>query len=300
MVRRNAFGFRNNFNKELKKVKKIISIILVLVLVMGVVSVLTACNDNNNDKDYITVGLECGYAPYNWTQTDDSNGAVKIYNADGYANGYDIMIAKKIAQSLGKKLRVVKYKWEALVPAVASGTLDFIIAGMSPTAERKTAIDFTDVYYNSKIVIVVRKDGAFASAANLDDFNGAKIVAQLGTFHETALQEQGPDHGIIVQTSLDSFPAMINALKSRAVDGYLAEEPGAVADCAANSEFTYIHLENNTTGFTASEEDTAIAIGLKKGSKYKEAINAALANISEQERLNMMNEATELSKEQVG
>lgn len=279
--------------------KKFISIILVLVLVMGVLGVLTACNDTK-DKDYITVGLECGYAPYNWTQTDDSNGAVKIYNADGYANGYDILIAKRIASSLGKKLRVVKYEWNALVPAVASGTLDFIIAGMSPTDERKEAIDFTDVYYNSKLVIVVRKDGVYANAKNLDDFNGAKIVAQSNTFHETALQAQGPDHGMIVQTSLESFPLMINALKSKAVDGYVAEEPGAVADCAANSEFTYIHLENNTTGFIASEEDTAIAIGLKKGSQFKDAINAALAEISEAERIEMMNDATAWSEEKVG
>lgn len=282
--------------------KKLISIVLILVLVLSVVSCLTACNNEESEKDYISVGLECGYAPYNWTQPNADDGAVKIANGDGYgyAGGYDIMIAKKVAEALGKELRVYKYEFNALIPAVRSGALDFIIAGMSPTAERMKSIDFTDVYYNGDLVIVVRKDGAFASATKLDDFNGAKLVAQQGTFHETALKAQGPSHGISVQTSMDTFPLMINALKSKAIDGYIAEEPGAKADCASNSDFTYIPLKNNTTGFIASDEDTAIAIGLKKGSSYKDAINQVLATISTEERLALMEKATELSTKYVG
>lgn len=278
--------------------KKFISIVMILVLVLGLTSVFVGCN--KKDPDYIYVGLECGYAPYNWTQLDDSNGAVKISNADGYANGYDVLIAKKIAEACGKKLKIVKYKWDALIPAVKSGSLDFIIAGMSPTEERKKSIDFSDVYYNSKLVIVVRKDGAYASAQNLDDFNGAKIVAQSGTFHETALKEQGPSHGIQVQTSMKTFPLMINALKSKAIDGYVAEEPGAISDCANNSDFMYIHLENNSTGFVAGDEDTALAIGMKKGCEYKDIINQALAQISENERIELMQQATAWSVNSIG
>lgn len=280
--------------------KKLVSIVLILTLVLSVVCCFTACNNNEGEKDYIAVGLECGYAPYNWTQSTDTDGAVKIANNDGYAGGYDIMIAKKVAEALGKELKVYKYEFNALIPAVTSGALDFIIAGMSPTAERMIAIDFSDVYYNGNLVIVVRKDGNFASATSLSDFNGAKLVAQQGTFHEDALKEQGPNYGISVQTSMDTFPLMINALKSKAIDGYIAEEPGAKADCAANSDFTYIPLKNNTTGFTATDADTAIAIGLKKGSSYKDAINQVLAGISTEERLQLMEEATELSTKYVG
>lgn len=280
--------------------KKLVSIVLILTLVLSVVCCFTACNNNEGEKDYIAVGLECGYAPYNWTQSTDTDGAVKIANNDGYAGGYDIMIAKKVAEALGKELKVYKYEFNALIPAVTSGALDFIIAGMSPTAERMLAIDFSDVYYNGNLVIVVRKDGNFASATSLSDFNGAKLVAQQGTFHEDALKEQGPNYGISVQTSMDTFPLMINALKSKAIDGYIAEEPGAKADCAANSDFTYIPLKNNTTGFTATDADTAIAIGLKKGSSYKDAINQVLAGISTEERLQLMEEATELSTKYVG
>lgn len=280
--------------------KKLVSIVLILTFVLSVVCCFTACNNNEGEKDYIAVGLECGYAPYNWTQSTDADGAVKIANNDGYAGGYDIMIAKKVAESLGKELKVYKYDFNALIPAVTSGALDFIIAGMSPTAERMQAIDFSDVYYNGNLVIVVRKDGNFASATSLNDFDGAKLVAQQGTFHEDALKKEGPNYKISVQTSMDTFPLMINALKSKAIDGYIAEEPGAKADCAANSDFTYIPLKNNTTGFTATDADTAIAIGLKKGSSYKDAINQVLAGISAEERLQLMEEATELSTKYVG
>lgn len=244
-------------------------------------------------KEKLTVGMECGYAPFNYTQTKNKNDAVKISNADGYANGYDVMIAKRIAEELNRELVIVKYEFDALIPAVTAGTLDFIIAGMSPTAERLESIDFSDAYYESQLVIVVRKDGKYANAAKLSDFNGAKIVAQLGTFHDAALENQAAANGIIRQTPLETFPAMINALNTKAIDGYVAEEPGAVSDCSTNSDFTYIHLVNNDTGFTASAGDVQIAVGLKKGSELTAQVNAALAKISEADRLAMMSKATD-------
>ena len=276
----------------MKKFRKVFASLCVGVMAASAALVGTACSEQK-DSNKIYVGMECGYQPFNFTQTDDANDAVKISNAQGYANGYDIMIAKKIAAEAGKELVIVKYKWEALVPAVEAGTLDFIIAGMSPTAERKETIDFSDAYYESNLVIVVRKDGAFAEASELSDFSGAKIVAQQGTFHDSALEAQAGDNGILRQTPMDSFPAMIDALNSKTVDGYVAEEPGAIADCAANPDLTYIHLKNNDTGFTASAEDVQIAVGLKKGSEMKGVINAALSKISQTERDEMMKRATE-------
>ena len=250
-----------------------------------------------NDPNKLYVGMECGYAPFNYTQLDDSNGAVKISNADGYANGYDVMIAKKIAEDMGKELVIVKYEWDALIPAIVSGSLDFIIAGMSPTEERKKSIAFSDAYYESQLVVVVRKDGAYANAKSLSDLRGAKIVAQLGTFHDSALQAQAGKYGIVADTPLKTFPLMINALNVKGVDGYVAEEPGAIADCSANPDFTYIQLKNNETGFEASAEDVQIAIGMKKGSANLQAINSALAKISAEERLTLMQRATEYAVE---
>ena len=270
----------------------IVAMLMIAIVTLGAVA-LTACN--TKDSDTIVVGLECGYIPFNFTQTTHANGAIKIDNAEGYANGYDIQIAKKIADSLGKKLVVKKLDWDSLLPGVTAGTLDFIIAGMSPTAERLQAIDFSDAYYESNLVIVVRKDSKYASATKLSDFAGASLVAQNGTFHDKALQAQADSIGYTRKTPMETFPAMTNALNAKTIDGYVAEEPGAIADCASNPDLKYVKLLNNSTGFTASKEDTQIAIGMKKGSQYKDAVNQALASINQQERDQMMKNAIEWS-----
>lgn len=277
--------------------RKITSAILILVVLLACVAAFCACNNEKDDteREKLVVGLECAYIPFNFTQTTDANGAVKISNADGYANGYDVLIAKRIAEALNKELVIVKTGWDSLVPGVTAGTLDLIIAGMSPTAERRESIDFSEAYYESNLVVVVRKDGAYANATCLDDFVGAKLIAQQGTFHETALSEQGPSHGITVGTSMETFPEMTIALNAKTIDGYVAEEPGAIADCAANEGLTYVRLTNNDTGFTATAEDTQIAIGMKYGYAEKNAINNVLLSLTEQDRLEIMQEAVSYS-----
>ena len=282
----------------MKRRNKIVPLILLVAFTLLCATTLGACNGNNDStkkEDKLVVGLECGYIPFNFTQNTDANGAVKISNADGYANGYDVLIAKRIAEALGKELVIVKTEWNSLVPGVEAGTLDLVIAGMSPTAERRKAIDFSEAYYESNLVIVVRKDGKFTTAQNLDDFDGARIIAQQGTFHDKALQEQAASHGIVAGTPMDTFPEMTVALNANTIDGYVAEEPGAIADCAANKELTYVHLTNNSTGFTTAEEDTQIAIGMRYGYEQKEAVNNLLSSLSKEDRLSLMEDAVAFS-----
>lgn len=279
----------------MKKTFKIVVLVLILAVLAGSAIMLSACNKQDENKEKLVVGLECGYIPFNFTQQTDANGGIKISNADGYANGYDVIIAKRIADALGKELVIVKTEWDSLVPGVSAGTLDLVIAGMSPTAQRRESIDFSNAYYESNLVIVVRKDGAYTQASNLDDFSGAKIVAQQGTFHEKALKEQSKQHGITVGTSMATFPEMTIALNAKTIDGYVAEEPGAIADCAANEALTFVHLTNNDTGFTASAEDTQIAIGMRYGFEHKDAVNNILAGISQEERLAIMQDAVTYS-----
>ena len=272
---------------------------LLLTLFASVIALsafaFSACT-NKKDENKLYVGMECGYIPFNYTQTDGSNGAVKISNAPGYANGYDVMIAKRIAEELGKELVIMKYEFNSLINAVQAGTLDFIIAGMSPTAERRESIDFSDAYYESNLVVVVREDGEYADATSLADFSGATLVAQMGTFHDKALQEQAADYGINRGTPMDTFPMMTMALSTGAIDGYIAEQPGAIADCASVDGLKYIPLVNNETGFqNISPEDVQLAVGIKKGSELTAQVNAALAEISADERDEMMQRAIELA-----
>ena len=261
---------------------------LLCLFIFGIA--LTACQTPEMSNDKLVIGMECGYQPYNWTQFDKSNGAVAISGKPGqYANGYDVQMAKKIADALDMKLEIYAYEWDSLVPAVQAGTLDLIIAGMSPTDDRKLLVDFSDPYLTSNLVVVVRKDGAFANATSLADFANAKIVAQAGTFHDTVIDQIA---GVQHLQAMDDFPTMISALKAKTIDGYIAEEPGAIADCQGNSEFKYISLVNNQNGFAITDlTNVTIAVGVQKGSELLAKVNQAIAGISEATRLQLLEEA---------
>ena len=262
--------------------------LMIVVLVLVCALVLCGCgNKEEESANTFTVGLECNYAPYNWTQTDDSNGAVAISDGSGYCGGYDVQIAKQIAASMNKDLVIVKTEWDGLIPAVNSGKIDAVIAGMSPTEERKTSVDFSEPYYESELVIVVKADSEYANATSLEDFDGAKIVAQLNTFHDTVI-DQIPN--VQHQTAMETFPAMIVAVESGKVDGYVSELPGAVSAQASNPDLTYVEFSEGE-GFEASEEDVAISIAVKKGSALLADINTALEGISEDDRQSLMENA---------
>jgi putative lysine transport system substrate-binding protein len=270
--------------------KKVLCLFLALITVFG----LTACSGGKVVKDLdaikkagvIRVGMECNYAPFNWTQSKSSEDAVALASG-GYADGYDVRIAKKIADELGVKLEIVKLEWNGLTLALQSNKIDAIIAGMSPTEERKLTIDFSDPYYESELVIVVRKDGAYANASKLSDFAGAKITGQLNTYHYKAIDQI---QGVKKQTALKDFPAMIVALQSGSIDGYVSERPGAVSAVSANNDLTYIQFEGSN-GFKTNPEDVQIAVGIRKGSDLAESINPILAKISKAERQSIMDMA---------
>ena len=236
--------------------------------------------------DTLRVGMECNYAPFNRTQADESADAVPLAGG-GYADGYDVRIAKRVAEYLGYDLEIVKTEWDGLIMSVMSGAIDCIIAGMSPTEERKLTIDFTDPYYESDLVLVVKKDGAYANATSLEDFAGATIVGQLNTFHDTVI-DQIPN--VKHATPMDTFPTMIVAVSSGAIDGYIADRPGAVSATASNPDLTFVTFEAGQ-GFEIAPEDAEIAVGIRQGSELKEKINAILAAISDDERNAIMDAA---------
>ena len=270
-------------------------LITLIAIALSAIMLLTGCKAGSSsvntksssgaDDEVFKVGMEAGYAPFNWTQTDDSNGAVKIEGSAEYAGGYDVEIAKKIAEGLGKKLVIVKTEWDGLVPALTSGKIDAIIAGMSPTAERKKTIDFSDNYYKSDLVMVVKKGGKYEGASSIQDFNGAKITAQLNTFHYSVIDQI---KGVKRQPAMDNFPAMRVALESGMIDGYVSERPEGISAEAANPNFKMIEFKD---GFKTSEEDTAVAVGVAKGSPLTKKINEILSGISEEQRKAIMDNA---------
>lgn len=266
--------------------KRVSILLLALILIISLIPIEESKASNN--RKVLRVGMEVANAPFNWSQTNNSNGAVPVVGTQEYANGYDVQIAKKIADELGMDLEIVKIEWDGLLPAVQSGKIDAIIAGMSPTPDRKKVLDFTINYYETDIVLVTRSDSKYKDAKTLSDFTGARVVAQLNTIYDP-LVEQIPEVNHL--TPMPDFPTIRVALQTGKVDAYVAEKPEAISAEIANDIFKMIELED---GFKTNPEDTQIAIGLNKGSELLEPINSILSNISVEQQKEMMNNVIEI------
>ncbi|WP_041427409.1 transporter substrate-binding domain-containing protein [Syntrophomonas wolfei] len=268
--------------------KKFVKLGICAVLMMALCISVVGCGKSGDKAEKFKVGMECGYPPFNWTQLDNSNGAVPIAGSKEFAGGYDVEIAKKLAEGMGKELVIVKTKWDGLTPAVQSGTIDGIIAGMSPMADRRLTLDFSDYYYSSDLVIVVKKGSKYEKATSLKDFAGAKITAQQNTFHYTVI-DQIPN--VKKQTAMADFPAMRVSLESGIIDGYVSEKPEGVSATSANAKFGMAEFAQGQ-GFEFTADDIAISVGIKKGNtELVNDINQVLAGISQEQRDELMKNA---------
>lgn len=165
----------------------------------------------------LRVGIECAYAPYNWTQEGEEvpNGdkAVKIANNEGYAYGYDVKVAQMIADQLGWDLEIYKSDWSAIFMGLNSGTYDCIMSGICYSDERDKTLDFTTPYYCRKITATVRADSEYADYTSLDQFKGkkVKVTSQMGT-NFVDYKDQIPDSESVTdyETSGEAFQAVLN------------------------------------------------------------------------------------------
>ena len=276
--------------------KRLLSIVLAAMMVAG----LTACGGSASDqseksteaagKKTLKVAMECGYAPYNWTQSDDSNGAVPIKDSKDYAYGYDVMMAKKIADELGYDLEIVKLDWDSLVPAVQSGTVDCVIAGQSITSERLEMVDFSDPYYYASIITLVKNDGQYADAKGISDLAGATCTSQLGTiWYDVCLPQIQDDN---IQPAQESAPAMLVALESGRTDVVVTDMPTGMAAVVAYPDFKLLDFAGSGDDYEVSDEEINIGISVQKGNtELLEGINSVLATMTTDDYDAMMNEA---------
>ena len=280
--------------------KKIFALVLAACLLLA----LTACSGTQApaaedgipglEDGVFTVSMECAYAPYNWTQTDDANGAVPIKDSNEYANGYDIMIAKKICEVNGWQLEVVRSDWDSLVPAVQAGTIDAAIAGQSMTADRAEQVDFAGPYFYATIVCVTKADSPYANAASIADLAGGKCTAQIATIWYDQCLPQIQDAQI--QTASETAPAMLMALETDTVDFICTDMPTAQGAVAAYPDMKILDFSGTDGDFQFSDEVRAenvnIGISVKKGSTaLVDAINSFLSTMTADDFNKLMAEA---------
>lgn len=272
--------------------KKIISILLVLAVSLSFVFAAGSkeSSADNSGVKTLRVAMECSYAPYNWTQTTDANGAVKISGSSEYAYGYDVMMAKYIAEKLGYNLEIVKLDWDSLVPAVQSGTVDCVIAGQSITSDRLQMVDFTNPYYYASIVCLVNNDSQYASANGVADLAGVTCTSQQNTIWYDVCLPQIKNAKIL--PAQESAPAMLVALSAGRVDLVCTDMPTAQAALVAYPNFKLLDFAGSGDDFVVSQEDINIGISLsKKNTELKNAINEVLSTLTVDDYNRMMDEA---------
>lgn len=275
--------------------KRLLAILTAVVLTA---CTMTACGGSKSKKTesgvedgVLTIAMECAYAPYNWTQADDSNGAVPIKDSKEYANGYDIMMAKKICEANNWKLEVVRLDWDSLVPAVQTGKVDAVIAGQSMTEERMKQVDFAGPYIYASIVCMAKQDSKFASATKLSDLSGGKCTSQLGTiWYDTCLPQI---KGANIQTASETAPSMLMALETGAVDFICTDMPTAQGALIAYPDLKILDLEDNS--FDVDDGDINIGVSVRKGNTVlKDKIDSVLKTMTADDFNNIMAEATKI------
>ncbi len=269
--------------------------ILALVLAMVMLFALCACgsaeeNNGDTEKKVFRVAMECAYAPYNWAQETDANGAVAIADTNMYAYGYDVIIAKKIAEENGWDLEIVKLDWDSLIPALQAGTVDAVIAGQSITSDRLEQVDFSTPYYYATIVTLVRSDSEYAGATSIADLEGATGTSQLGTIWYDNCLGQIP--GVDMLPAQETAGNMLVALNAGTCDVVVTDRPTGTAALIAYDNFTLLDFYGTDGDYEVSDEDINIGISVQKGNKEMlDAINAVLAGMTASDFDELMNEA---------
>ena len=244
----------------------------------------------------LTVGMECAYAPYNWTQMDDSNGAVPISNVPGsYANGYDVMIAKRICEAYGWELEIVSSEWASLTPGVQSQTMDANIAGQSMTADRMAEVDMAGPYYYATIVCVTTKDSKFANAKSIADLAGGTCTAQSGTIWYDSCLPQIPEANILPPA--DNAPGMIMQLETGTAEFVCTDMPTAMGAVAKNDNVVRRNGSGAAGGVKVASaavraENENIGIAVRKGNtELKDAMDKVLSALNEEQFNALMDQA---------
>ena len=279
--------------------RRITAIIMAMLMMLSLSAGAFADGVPSGVEDgVLTIAMECAYAPYNWTQSDDSNGAVPIANVPGsYANGYDVMIGKRICEANGWQLEVIQSDWDSLVPGVQTGTFDAVIAGQSMTAERAEQVDFAGPYFYATIVCLTRADSPYANAKSLADLSGGSCTAQIATiWYDTCLpQIQGAN----VMTAAETAPAMLMALETGMVDFVCTDMPTAQGAVAAYPDMVILDFSGTDGDFQFTEQERAenvnIGISMMKGNTVlHDAIDSVLSTMTVEDFNELMAHAIEI------
>ena len=234
----------------------------------------SSASSSFGDNGTMRVGMEVAYPPYNFQVSQESENTIPVQGQDGaYADGYDIVFAKKIGEALGLTPVAVKMDFSGLVEGLTSGTIDIICGGMTATDERRQSIDFSDPYWDGHYGLLVKKGSPLASATSFADFAGAAVLGQRDTLLDDVIDEIPNVNHL---EPVDSVPAQLSAISNGACDAVTYDVENAKGLLASNPDLVQVEFNGSPIMFS---EDAPINAGIAKGQddvlkKINDCINA--------------------------
>lgn len=265
------------------------------VLGLGLISLLTtSCAGSNFDNSRLVVGLEADYAPFNWTAVSSSEYTMPLDGINGqFADGYDVHIARYLGEELDVPVTIKKISWLSLIPAIKTNDINVIIAGMSYSSDRDNEVDFSNPYYVSDLVAVVKGSSSLVSATSIQELGGFRVISQLGTIQDSVIDQIDE---VVHLTGADSFQSGALAVQSGDADALIAEYPVARAIVNADPSLAIVEFSEGFSGY--DENELAVSVAVQEGnSELIEKINVALAKLEATTRQSMMDAAIERATE---
>ncbi len=254
----------------MKKTK--IWLLTILVVIVALINIITASDflkaASPIGKDTLTMITSPDYPPYEFYDTKTGESQIV---------GFDIDIAKTLAEKLGFKLKIMESDFNGLIPALQANRADFVMAGMTPTPERQKNVDFSIIYYEAKDTIVAAKG---SNLKQPQDLSGKKVGVQLGTIQEQNAKKIAQKVKGIELKQLNKVPEVVQEIKSRRIDAAIVEDTVAKGFAQANPD-----LEFNVI---PSEEASGSAIAFPKNSALVAPFNKVLQQIKDDGTLNQL------------
>ena len=258
---------------------------------------VTSCGATTFDNTKLVIGLECNYAPFNWSEIAPTDYTLKVANKTNmWADGYDVQIGKILSEKLEIPVEIHQIDWDSLIPELTFGNINAVIAGMTDTEERRLSIDFTDEYYRSELVLITSKSVADLYTGSLSETEFAEliqnkmIVSQSMTVTDDVIEIFEEKYGAIHNNPVSSFALAAQDVVSGSAFAMTAELPVAKSIVSTLDTLGIIHMDQSILGETQSE--LGVSIGIAKGNtELANMINEALSEISIQERNDLMEAA---------
>ena len=280
---------------------------IVAMSFIGAISVASCGGSSEVNNDTLVIGMECQYQPFNWTVTKESEYTLPIDNSNEFVDGYDIQVAKYLSEDLNKPVIIKRIVWDSLIPSLQNNEINMVLAGMSSTAERREAIDFTDPYLTSDLAFLIKKENipegnSESNPATYEEllelFAGQSLICQRGVVGDDYIDIyfSSVDSSIRHNDPLATYPLAAQDVSLGTSFAMPAELP--VCEAMVNIDPDDLGILYVDQSFLKAEdlERISVSIGIKKGNEdILNELNDSLSRLDDATRGQLMGEAAQRS-----